>query len=115
MAVLKLAFGLFLSACQPTAVLLTPLWSKSASSPRKVLKLTASQPSWQTARACGESAKQARTSGMSSKTSRKGPRFIECFNGGVVGFINESSEITPGTCETEKPAVVSTIYRTDVI
>src|SRR5262249_28244260 len=41
----------------------------SASSPRKVLKLTVSQPSWQVARACGDSAKQA--SGMSSKDPQR--------------------------------------------
>ena len=86
-AVFQLALRLFLSASEPTAVLLTPEWFKSASSPRKVFALTVSQPSWQTARAIGESPKQARASGMSSKASGQDSRFIECFNERVVVFI----------------------------
>src|SRR5215471_15912920 len=59
----------------------------SASSPRNVLPVLVSQPSWQVARACGESEKQMRTSGRRN-ASRTGDWFIECFNGRVVVFIS---------------------------
>ena len=41
-----------------------------------------------------------------SKASRKGPRFIECFNGRVVVFIKGSYEIPPGRA-TSKIAILS--------
>ena len=44
------------------------------------------QPSWQTAHAVGESAKQASTNGM-RRNARKDERFTEFFNGRVVVFI----------------------------
>src|SRR5215211_4733011 len=69
------------------AVLLLPIVLLiSASSPRTVLPLL-KQPSWQVPRACGESTKQDRANGMSSKTSRKGAGFIQCFSGRVVVII----------------------------
>src|SRR2546426_12311768 len=57
----------------------------SASSPRTVF-WSVKQPSWHVARACGESAKQASTSGM-RRNARKGDRFIKFLNGRVVVFI----------------------------
>jgi hypothetical protein len=52
------------SALKPIAVLAMPtVLLKSASSPRRVL-LFVKQPSWQTARACGESPKQPTVSAM---------------------------------------------------
>src|SRR4029453_7512870 len=92
MAVFQLMFALFLSALQPTAVLLTPEWFKSASSPRKVLKLTASQPSSQAARACGESAEHASTSGMrtpATAPNRPDRRLVEFLVDEVFVFIKE--------------------------
>src|SRR4030095_14369355 len=63
-AVLNLPVMLVVSARAPVAVLPLPVvLFTSASSPRNVL-LRASQPSWQTARACGESAKQPSVSAM---------------------------------------------------
>src|SRR5437879_11427669 len=53
-----------MSALKPVAVFSLPVvLFKSSSSPKTVLSLV-KQPSWQVARACGESAKQASTSGM---------------------------------------------------
>ena len=49
---------------------------KRASSPKTVL-LPVKQPSWQVARACGESAKQASMNGTSSKARRKAECLIE--------------------------------------
>src|SRR6266852_2880657 len=85
LAVLSLPVVLLKSASKPTAVLLRPVLFKSASSPRTVFWFV-KQPSWQTARAAGESAKQASTNGMRSN-ARKGERFIEFLNGRVVVFI----------------------------
>src|SRR5436190_271787 len=65
---------------------LTPASFKSASSPKTVF-WSAKQPSWQVACACGQSGKQARTSGMISKAKGQCERFVECFNGRVVVFI----------------------------
>ena len=74
------------SAVKPMAVLKRPVvLEMSASSPRTVLKLV-KQPSWQTARACGESAKQPSTNGM-RRNARKGERFVKSLNGRVVVFI----------------------------
>jgi hypothetical protein len=84
-AVLEKPVELLKRANQPMAVLPSPMLFKSASSPRTVLSLF-KQPSWQTARACGESAKQANTNRM-RRNARKGARFIEFFNGKVVVFI----------------------------
>ena len=65
MAVLLLPVVLLRSASKPIAVLPAPVVRlESAKSPRTVLAF-AKQPSWQTARACGESAKQASTSAVS--------------------------------------------------
>src|SRR6266849_7966971 len=85
LAVLSLPVVLLWSASKPTAVLLGPVLLKSASSPRTVFWFV-KQPSWQTARACGESAKQASTSGMRRK-ARRGERFIKFLNGRIVVFI----------------------------
>src|SRR5438552_782797 len=85
MAVLLSAVVLLKSASKPTAVLLAPVLFKSASSPRTVFWFV-KQPSWQTARACGESAKQASANGM-RRNARKGERFIKFLNGRVVVFI----------------------------
>src|SRR5437016_13714463 len=86
MAVLPLPNVLLISALKPTAVLSVPALFTSASSPRTVLPFV-KQPSWQVARACGESAKQARASGMSSKGSRQNERFIKFLDGRVFVFI----------------------------
>src|SRR5438445_3105976 len=59
----------------------------SASSPRNVLPVLVSHPSWQVARASGESVKQATTNGMRKK-ARKGERFVKFLNGRVVVFIS---------------------------
>jgi hypothetical protein len=61
---------------------------ESASSPRTVFRFV-KQPCWQTARACGESAKhaKARTSGISKYVSRTVDPFIKFLNGKVVIFI----------------------------
>src|SRR5882672_8503436 len=110
-AVLAKPVVLKVSAPLPIAVLRLPLvLLTSASAPRKVLKWVP-QSSRQTARACGETAKQPKASGMSSKASRTGDRFIECFNGRVVVFINESYEITPRLTR-QKTAILSPVYRT---
>src|SRR5262249_11267289 len=58
-----------------------------ASSPRNVLPLVRSQPSWQVARACGASAMQMSTSGRKN-ASRTGDWFNECLNGSIVVFIS---------------------------
>jgi len=79
----------------------------SASSPRTVLLLV-KQPSWQVARACGASAKQASRNGM-RRNEPKSERFIELFSGRVVVFINESYEITPGLAR-QKNGILSAIY-----
>src|SRR4030095_12490762 len=71
LAVFKLPVVLFWSTESPTAVLKPPALLSSALLPRTVLKLP-KQPSRQTARACGESAKQASRSGMRSKPHRGG-------------------------------------------
>ena len=64
MAVLSMPVVLLKSALKPMAVLSRPVvLFKSASSPRTVLSFV-KQPSWQTARACGESAKQPSVSAM---------------------------------------------------
>src|SRR5207244_4364002 len=49
--------------------------------------LLVKQPSWQTARACGASAKEASTDRMSSKATWQDERFLKFFNGRVVVFI----------------------------
>src|SRR5439155_25161441 len=86
-AVLPLPVRLLERAWNPMAVLNSPVVTlKSASSPRTVFSLV-KQPCWQTACACGESAKQGRANGMSSKSSGQAKWFIECFNGRVVVFI----------------------------
>src|SRR5437773_3947894 len=84
MAVFQLPVVLKYSALKPMAVLEMPVLFKSASSPRTVL-LFVKQPSWQTARACDESAKQA--SGMSRNASRRCDRFTEIFDCRVGVFI----------------------------
>ena len=64
LAVLKLPVVLSKSALKPVAVLSVPVvLFKSASSPRTVFWFV-KQPSRQTARACGESAKHARMRAM---------------------------------------------------
>src|SRR6266480_2991216 len=63
------------SAPKPMAVFWKPPLFKSTSSPRTVLR-PVKQPSWHTARACGENAKQASASGIRRKPSRKGDRPI---------------------------------------
>src|SRR5437667_2688289 len=73
------------SASKPNAVLLGPVLFKSASSPRTVFWFV-KQPSWQTARAAGESAKQPSANGM-RRNARKGERLIKLLNGRVVVFI----------------------------
>src|SRR6476660_3264362 len=86
MAVLLMPSMLFKSALKPMAVLAMPVvLSMSASSPRTVL-LFVKQPSWQVARACGESAKQVSANGM-RRSARKGERFIEFPDGKDVVFI----------------------------
>src|SRR5438128_2653809 len=62
----------------------------SASSPSTVFP-SVKQPCWQVAPACGERAKHDRASGISSKTSRKGERFIDCSNGRVVFIMRRGS------------------------
>jgi hypothetical protein len=47
------------------------------------------QPSWQVARACGESAKQASTSAVRNKPCRKGERLIEFLVSEVLVFIKQ--------------------------
>src|SRR3954467_6402068 len=89
MATLAPPVVLLVRACVPTAVFPVPVVSeRSASLPKNVLLRLRLQPSWQVARACGESPKQRRASGMSSKASRTGDRLIERFNGRSVVFIN---------------------------
>ena len=86
-AVLLKPVVLLRSALKPTAVLLSPVvLFKSASSPKTVFSFV-KQPCWQVARACGKSAKQASTSGMTSKTSGQDERFIGLFDATVVVFI----------------------------
>src|SRR5262245_17250925 len=86
--VLKLPSIFENSERQPSAVFPAPVVLLiRASSPRNALKRLESQTRWQTARACGERAKQPTASGMSSKASRKGVRFIESFGGIIVVFI----------------------------
>src|SRR6266481_4418540 len=85
MAVLPLPNVLLISALKPTAVLSVPALFTSASSPRTVLPFV-KQPSWQVARACGESAKQTSANGM-RRNAPKGERFIEFLNGRIVVFI----------------------------
>src|SRR5881394_2139870 len=72
------------------AVLNEPVLFRSASSPRTVL-LFVKQPSWQVARACGESANNARASAVRNKPYRKGDRFIEFLVSEVFVFINNLS------------------------
>src|SRR5207244_13298872 len=87
LALLSLPVVLLKSALKPVAVLSKPaVLFKSASSPRTVFSFV-KQPSWQTARAFGESAKQASTSAMSSKAGGQQEQFIEFFDGRVVVFI----------------------------
>src|SRR6266436_565266 len=74
------------SALKPIAVLSSPVvLFKSASSPRTVLSLV-KQPSWQVARACGESAKQTSTNVM-RRNSLKGKQLFEFLSAKVVVFI----------------------------
>ena len=86
MAVFQLPVVLKYSALKPMAVLEMPVLFRSASSPRTVLLLV-KQPSWQTARAVVESAKQARASGMRRRASRKGDRAIDFLKRRVVIFL----------------------------
>src|SRR5439155_25919766 len=87
-AVLLLPVVLPKSAKAPLAVFRLPsALLTRASSPRNVFPNVKSQPSRQSACALGESAKQARASGMSSKASGQAKWFMECFNGRVVVFI----------------------------
>jgi hypothetical protein len=83
--VLKPPVVLLKSASKPIAVLSPPRLFMSASSPRTVFWFV-KQPSWQTARAAGESAKHASTNEM-SRNARKGERLIKFLNGRVVVFI----------------------------
>src|ERR1043166_767608 len=106
MAALRLPLVLFSSAESPTATLTEPLVKffkaslpmatlngspavtfKSALSPRIVLSC-AKQPSWQTARACGESAKQTRVSGMSSRVIERYWQIMERLSGRADLFIS---------------------------
>src|SRR5438874_2172634 len=64
------------------AVLPLPVLFKSASSPRTVLPFV-KQPSWQTARAAGENAKQARRSGTRRKTRGNGRLLIGPLTQGI--------------------------------
>ncbi|PYL05628.1 MAG: hypothetical protein DME34_10975, partial [Verrucomicrobia bacterium] len=75
------------SALAPMAVFALPVvLFRSTLSPRDVLSLLRLQPSWQTARASGESPNQASMNGM-RRNARKGERFIKFLNGRVVVFI----------------------------
>src|SRR5713101_7532851 len=83
-AVLDCPVVLLESALEPTAVLVVPVvFELSALSPKNVFWLMMSQPCSQTARACGESPKQASTNGM-RRNAPKGERFIKVLNGRVV-------------------------------
>src|SRR5207247_1561774 len=86
MAVFQLPVVLLRNATKPIAVLFMPVLFTSASSPRTVFWFV-KQPSWQVARACGESPKQTSRSGSKKKASRKGDRPIDFLNGRVVVFI----------------------------
>jgi hypothetical protein len=113
MAVLSLPVVLFWSAPDPLAVLRLPAVFKpsapapvavfsapvvvlaSAPSPRNVLAFV-SQPSSQTALACGESAKQASASVMRRKPDRKGDQpidFCRCRVGIFFGFLVVAVEL----------------------
>src|SRR5207249_9433338 len=90
------------SVSTPIAVLKTPVLFTSASSPSTVLLLV-KQPSWQPARACGASAKEASTDRMSSKATWQDERFLKFFNGRVVVFIWGPYEITAPPLRDKKP------------
>src|SRR5438477_213242 len=88
-AVFSLPLLLFESAKVLTAVLPKPVvLLRSASSPRTVFSFV-KQPSWQTARTWGESAKQASTSAVRNKPYRKGDRPIDFPKCRVVIFFVE--------------------------
>src|SRR5438552_15435272 len=72
------------------AVLNEPVLFRSASSPRTVL-LFVKQPSWQVARACGQSAQQASAIAVKNKPYRKGDRLSEFLVSEVLVFINNLS------------------------
>src|SRR6266700_3318337 len=84
-AVLRKPPSLLKRASKPKAVLLLPSLFMRASSPRTVFWFV-KQPSWQTARACGEGAKQPSTNGRKNRLRRKGECFIEFLNGRVIVF-----------------------------
>src|SRR5215831_11824122 len=113
MAVLSFPRVLLYSASAPVAVLRSPSVSvnrvfapravlnpavvsfKSASKPRKVFSRLP-HPSWQTARACGASAKHAPMNAIKQKPPRKGDQRLEFLVIELLVFIEQSSVLPIG-------------------